>query len=256
MIWLRNFTTLTKEQFYTCKMTQPDAFFGCCSVNACEHNGCPDIYFFAALLSNDPMNATDMDPYPPVDGASSSTSSSVSSSTMSPTSSETSAATSGTVTSQARSRSIPMGAIAGSAVGGFALLCAVVAVVWFVCRHTRKSSEKHNTGSKDNTYTPSALAGADGDIAQDKPPTAEISSVISPYQGTSHRSLCDDRSFLLMLPRLFLNRTTLLKFHHPHVTLPFRGVVHSISAAARARAFPFGVWDCKSLSVQAILASP
>ena len=124
------------SQWYTCTGTKP-AFLGCCSSNACATTtGCPADNLIQGVLSQvevcqlergwfncwlEQASAHKMDPQPPVSGSSDAEN----------------AGGSGTST----------GIIAGSVVGGVAVLAIIVAVVWWMLR---RRTQKNNHNQKEN----------------------------------------------------------------------------------------------------------
>lgn len=185
-----HFEILTRQQFYTCVSTTPDAFFGCCTVNPCVQNGCPDENLAGAYLSDNITEAAEMDPYPPVDSMPTSVPSTTdfSTSPSSPFSStfsdETTAATTTTRGPSTESQSVPVGIIAGSAAGGFALLCIVAAILWFLRRHTTRPNAQFNREPGADTRFSHTVNGVYiGDILG-RPLVSATAPAVTPHQGT------------------------------------------------------------------------
>lgn len=188
---------LTKIQFYICNTTTPDAFFGCCIVNACANDGCPRAKLAAAYLSDNAAEAADMDPYPPVDGTATSTASTTSNSLPSAPA-MTSVAANGKALSTSHTA-----AIIGGAIGGLVLLCAFVVIAWVVWRHVTRSSEQHNRESGATTCIPLARSRAQSEDLLGKPALTEVVPLAMPYQGQFGREKPFlSPNFVLMLGRL------------------------------------------------------
>jgi hypothetical protein len=121
MVWnsLQDQNCSTHKSFYACNGTQP-TFWGCCTSNPCANNGvCPSDNLTAAFLGTNPVAwkfFTD-------NGSATTGGSSVSL----PTS--TGSRISSDVTQSKSSTNV--GAIAGGAVGGFLVLVAVIAGLWW-----------------------------------------------------------------------------------------------------------------------------
>ena len=145
------------------------------------------------FLSNNPSVANQFDPQPPLAGSASTSSSSATSTTSITSSSSTSTPASTTTGSAAASsssaaptkehHSTPIGAIAGGAVGGFALLCAVVFIVWRVKYHSTRSSKKHQAESGVHTRPTLDPNNAYNDNGQEKLAATGIAPMHSPYRG-------------------------------------------------------------------------
>ena len=109
-------------QWYTCNFTTP-AFMGCCKSNPCQ-NGCPTGDLTSGFLSSNPAVAAAFSP-------------------------------SGVT---AASKSAPVGAIAGGAVGGVAALAIIVALLIYYCRHATKSRKSKNDEVNRRLSLPTAAA--------------------------------------------------------------------------------------------------
>lgn len=84
--------------------------------------------------------------------------------------------------SHTRIKSTPVGAIAGGAAGGAAFLIAIIAIIWMVRRHAKKSRESRaNTGFGPTSEIPEAYGGND----HDKTAMAQVTTMGSPYKGTT-----------------------------------------------------------------------
>lgn len=184
-----DFEMLTRRQFYTCASTTPDAFFGCCTVNPCVQNGCPDENLAGAYLSDNTTEATEMDPYPPVDSMPTSASSTIAFSTSPPSpssstlSSETTAATATTRGSSTEPQSLPVGMVAGGAAGGFALLCIVAAILWLLRHHTTRSNAQYNREPRLDASLPYTVNGAHIGGILDKPLVPATAPAVTSHQG-------------------------------------------------------------------------
>lgn len=130
-----------------------------------------------------------MDPYPPVDGSSTSESStsgplsSVLSSTLSSVASKSSYPTADAGVDETESRSLPTGAIAGGSVGGFVLLCAIAVIVWLVWRHVTRSNEQHNKESRTSAIGPLVSGRAPGDKIHNDSAPSEAATMAGPGQS-------------------------------------------------------------------------
>ncbi|KAK5097321.1 hypothetical protein LTR70_003671 [Exophiala xenobiotica] len=155
-------------------------------------SGCPSDSLAAIYLSANPSEANQFDPQPPLAGSSStfsplSTASSTlttsSSSAPSPTATGSAAAASTAAALRGDHHSTPVGAIAGGAVGGFALLCAIVFIVWRVKYHSKRSTKRHSELSGLHDSPAGDQNGTQNSNAQEKWTTAGVVQMQSSYQG-------------------------------------------------------------------------
>lgn len=130
-------------------------------------------------LSTNPIDANQFDPQPPLAGSSGTQ---TSSSTASATSSSP-AATSTTATSDEEQHTVLVGAISGGAIGGFAVLCAIVFIVWRIKYNSKRSSKKHREDSELYNRTAQDRNHGYNGGEQEKMATAGAVLMHSPYQG-------------------------------------------------------------------------
>ena len=161
------------SNWYSCQQTSPP-FLGCCKSNACDA-GCPSGDLTAAFLDSNPKVAA---PFLPSGAASSAsavaslssstpsdkgstsasatttassvtTSSSSAKSSTLPAASSTASVSNSSVNSaqslatSTNSPNTPVGAIAGGAVGGVAVLALLIGLLLFYCRRRSRSSRQH-----------------------------------------------------------------------------------------------------------------
>lgn len=101
-------------------------------------------------LSQNPADAQQFDPQPPL--ASTTTTSSASSTTASTSSGTSSTSDTATAVRQTFDKGeVPKGAIIGGVVGGLLLLCGLAFIIWRVKYHTKRSSRQHGYG-RDDTH--------------------------------------------------------------------------------------------------------
>jgi hypothetical protein len=133
------------KKFYTCVTSR---FWGCCTVNPCD-TGCPNLNVEAAKLPGGGLNAIYLT------SAAASSTSTTSSGTTSQTSTSSSSATSVPVPTSAAHKSQNVGAIAGGAAGGVALLAIIIGWLLYHYLYARKSRKlKNDEMNRQNTLPP------------------------------------------------------------------------------------------------------
>ena len=147
-------------QAWSCNGTTP-TFWGCCKDNPCALGSCPAGALAGAKLKtgNEAMPYLQAYNSSFVDGGNEVSSSSVSAATQTSSPSSTPATTTPTAAPQSSSSSTNIGAIAGGAVGGFAVLALLIFGIIFLFRRrrshkgTHSSSPHHNITDQDPNAT-------------------------------------------------------------------------------------------------------
>jgi len=147
-------------------------------------------------LSANPSEANAFDPQPPLAGSTSTRSSSSdiavataaisSNSIPSSTTTSSTAVASTTAASKDEDYSTSVGAIAGGAIGGFALVCAIIFTVWRVKYHSKRSSRNHSEMPGLPNYSPQDVNNVRDSNGQEKWVMAAVVPVHSSYQGKRH----------------------------------------------------------------------
>jgi len=128
------------SEWYTCTTTNPP-FMGCCKSNPCSSTyGCPTGDVTAGFLSSNPAVAKG---FLPAAASSSSAASSPTSASHSSSATSASASASAATLTNTPTHKITTGAIAGGAIGGFAGLALLLALLALFLRRTTAKSRRH-----------------------------------------------------------------------------------------------------------------
>ncbi|KAJ3478977.1 hypothetical protein NLG97_g8436 [Lecanicillium saksenae] len=186
-------------EWYTCAGIKPP-FMGCCTINACAKNGCPQANLAAAKANSDPdlampfinpskwaSTASTATPSSSTTATSTSATSATSVTSTSSTSSESPSSTSSSSSTATHSdhQGLQTGAVVGLAIGTAAAVSIIAILLFWIVRRKRRLAQRHHYASPG---TPS-MAG-DGKSVAPSPATpqwsfnhAESYAKTVPYQS-------------------------------------------------------------------------